>query len=170
MPLPGGPAGSVDPGALGSFDPGDSLGADESLPPPLATFSNGAATISISGTSTRLDRMTEAGAIYEDSGAEASWTDDKGTYLQFYSDPEDVSTSDGFIQLDQIKDGRHLATVDPTACIVRVTQADAKGLLGVATCRGLRWTDTMSGLNGIAPSAAPVSAPFDATISFAATP
>ena len=186
MPPPGAVGGSFDPGAFGSFDPGaleptdpafpgsfdpgDSFDPDESLPPPLATFPKGAATISIAGTSTRLDTMTEPGAIYPDVGAEASWTDTKGTYFQFYSDPEGASNSDGYVQLDQIKDGRHLATADPTACVVKITQADVKGLSGVATCKGLRWVDTMAGFNGISPGGTPVGAPFDATIPFAATP
>jgi hypothetical protein len=126
--------------------------------------------VTIGGTVATLDRLTEPGALYEDYGAEASWTDGKGMYLQFYSDPSDASSSPGFVQLDRISDGQHLATADPEACVVTVKAADTKGLQGTATCKGLHWVDTMAGFNGIAPSAPPVGAAFDATITFEATP
>lgn len=164
--------GSLDPGIFGSFDPGafQSFDPDESLPPPLATYSTGHATVTIAGTTTTLDHMSEPGALFEGFGAEATWTDGKGNYLTFYSDPEGSGTSNGFLQLDQIKDGQHLAVDDPSGCTVTAKQADTKGLSGIATCKGLGWSDTMSGFNGLTPSAPPVGAPFDATITFTATP
>ena len=181
--LPGssfGAIGSFDPGASSdpgpspdprvTVDPEESFGPDESIPPPAAIYSSGAASVAIGGTVTKLDRLTESGALYVDYGAEASWTDGNGMYLQFYSDPSDASSSAGFVQLDRISDGQHLATADPDACVVRVKAADTKGLSGTATCTGLHWIDTMAGFNGMAPSAPPVGAAFDATITFEAAP
>lgn len=158
--------GSFDPGAIGSFDPG----AEDSLPPPLATYVKGTASITIGGAVTKLDRLTEPAALYVDAGAEASWTDGKGMYVEFYSDPTGSSGSDGVVQLDRISGGQHLATIDPSSCVVTVKQADAHGLAGTASCKGLRWTDTMSGFNGLEPSPVPGEAPFDAEITFEAAP
>jgi len=167
--------GSFDPGDFVSFDPGD-IGSfdplpEDSLPPPLATYTKGSATITIAGVVTKLDTLTEPGVLYEDLGAETSWNDGNGLYVQFYSaDPSDPTAQGGYIQLDRIRDGRHWAIADPTACAVTVKQVDPKGLSGTASCKDLQWTDTMSGFNGIGPGVVTGEPPFDAEISFRATP
>ena len=168
-------AGSFDPGAFGSFDPGDFGSFDplpeDSLPPPLATYTKGSATLTIAGVVTKLDRLTEPGVLYEDLGAETSWNDGKGMYVQFYSaDPSDPTAQGGYIQLDRISGGQHWAIADPTACVVTVKQVDAKGLSGKASCKDLQWSDTMSGFNGVGPDAVSGEPPFDAEITFQAAP
>ncbi len=175
LPTDPGGLGSFDPGVIGSFDPGDfgsfdPANPDESLPPPIATYTSGSAAVTIGDTVTQLDRLTETGTLYAEFGAEGSWTDGKGTYVQFYSDPSGASGPGGFVQLDRISGGQHLAAADPGRCVVSVKKADATGLSGSATCKGLTWVDTMGGFNGLTSSPAPIGAPFDATITFAAAP
>ena len=122
--VPTGPGGlgSFDPGVIGSFDPGD-FGSfdpgnpDESLPPPIATYTSGSAAVTIGGTVTQLGGLTEPGTLYAEFGAEGSWTDGKGTYVQFYSDPSGGSGAAGFVQLDRISGGQHLAAADPSRCV-----------------------------------------------------
>ena len=168
------PGASADPGAFDSFDPGlfgsFDPGPDESQPPPIATYTDGTASIAIAGTTTTLGHLTAPGLVYEDFGAAISWTDGAGMYLQFYSDPTGTSGGDGFVELDRIADGRHLATIDPSGCVVKVTTSGAKGLTGTARCTGLHWTDTMGGFDGFDPSPAPDAAAFDAEITFQAAP
>jgi hypothetical protein len=155
---------SLDPGAFDSFDPG----AEEPQPSAVVTYTKGTATITIAGKVSTLGRLTE-GALYADTGAQTGWTDGKGMYLEFYgADPS--ATEDAYVQLDRIADGKHLATLDPSGCSITVKQADAHGLSGGASCVGLHWADTMSGINGFQPSDAPDGPPFDATITFQAAP
>jgi hypothetical protein len=172
---PGPVIGSFDPGALGSFDPGvfgsfDPGNPDESLPPPIATYTTGTASVTIGGTVTTLDGLTEPGTLYQDFGAEGSWTDGKGMYVQFNSDPSGASGAAGFVQIDRISGGQHLAAADPSRCKVTVKKADTTGLSGSATCTGLTWIDTMGGFNGLTSSPPPIGAPFDATVTFEAAP
>lgn len=161
-----GVGGSFGPGLFGSFDPGP----DESLPPPIATYATGTASIAIDGTTTSLGHLTEPGLVYADLGAAISWTDGQGMYLQFYSDPTGTSIGDGFVELDRIADGRHLATIDQTGCVVKVTESGVKGLSGTASCKDLHWTDTMGGFDGFDPSPVPDATAFNAEITFQAAP
>jgi hypothetical protein len=177
-PLDG--SGSFDPGAIQTAEPGfDSFdpGAfpsllpepEDSLPPPLATFTNGTATITIAGKVTKLDHLASPATLYAEFGASAGWTDGKGLYLEFASDGVAGVSSDAFLELDRISDGKHLATSDTDACTVTVKQSDIRGLSGTATCKGLRWADTMAN-GGFEPPLVADEPAFDATISFQAAP
>ena len=167
QPIPG-EFGSFDPGESGSFDPGPGF----SLPPPLGTFATGSASVTIAGTTTIYDRLVGPAKVYQDLGTEAGWTDGKGLYLHYYGMIEPGGPGeDGFVTLDRIKDSQHWSTVDPTLCTVQITQSDAKGLAGTASCKGIRWVDTMASFNGgIQPAYVEGQAAFDAEIAFRASP
>ena len=167
------PDGSFDPGEFGSFDPGDFGSFDPndpifSIPPPLATFTTGSATLSIAGVKTELGDLSGTGAVYADGGSEAGWTNGAGTYIRVYSEPESLS-GQGFVTIDRIVNSQHWTIADPAACKVTLTTNDATGLAGNATCNGMRWVDALSpggpqqpGIEG--------EAPFDAEITFQAAP
>ncbi len=173
VPLVPSAGGSFDPGAFGSFDPGAFGSFDPnatfSLPPPLATFTKGAATVAIAGKSTPLDRLSGTAAIYEDFGTEVGWTDGNGLYIRFYGEP-DSAYGDGFVIIDRIADGQHWTTADPSGCKVTITQDDAKGIAGSASCKGLRWADAMSVEDPIDRNVVAGQAPFDAEMTFQAAP
>jgi len=62
-----------------------------------------------------------------------------------------------------------MATNDATACKVTVKQADVHGVSGTASCKVLRWTDTMA-TGGFEPPLDPNEPAFDAEIAFQAAP
>jgi hypothetical protein len=163
--------GSFDPGEFGSFDPGPEF----SLPPPLATYSSGSASVEIGGTTTSLDRLVGPARLYQEFGTEVLWTDGKGLYFHYYGMVEPGGPGgpgdDGFVTLDRIFGGQHWSSADPGVCTVKVTQSDAKGLAGTATCKAVRWIDAMASFNGgLQPAYVEGQAPFDAEITFEAAP
>lgn len=165
--------GSFDPGAFGSFEPGV-LGSFDpntffSLPPPLTTFTKGTGSVAIAGKTTALDRLNGTASIYEDFGTEVGWTDGDGTYVRFFGEPESAY-GDGFVTLDRITGGQHWTIADPSGCKVTITQNDAKGVVGTASCKGLRWVDALSTDGPTEPSYIAGEAPFDAEIAFQAAP
>ncbi len=163
-----GEVGSFDPGKVGSFDPTD---AGFSLPPPLAIYTAGTATVTIDGTATTLGQLTGSAASYADFGTEITWTDGKGLYLRFGSGSGPESPDGGaFVLIDRIEDGQHWMTSDPTHCPVTVTQSDAKGVAGSASCKGLRWVDAISASIALEPAYIAGQAQFDAEVTFKATP
>ena len=167
------PGGSFDPGAFGSFAPGDFGSFDPndpifSMPPPLATYTKGAATVTIDGRTTAMDSLNGKAAIYQDLGAEVGWTDGAGLYLRFYGEPGSPY-GDGFVLLDRVVDGKHWTTADPVGCKVTTAETAAKELSGTASCHGLRWADAIG--SGPLQSALVAGEPaFDAEVTFQATP
>jgi hypothetical protein len=167
------PSESFDPGEFGSFDPGDFGSFDPndpifSLPPPIARFKTGSATLTVGDTATTLDQLTGAAAIYEDLGSEVGWTDGNGLYVRFYSEPGST-TGQGFVNLDRITDGKHWSIFDPSGCKVTLAKNDATGISGTASCTGLRWIDLM-GAGPASPGYVDGENPFDAEITFQAAP
>ena len=168
--------GSFDPGDFGSFDPNEfgSFDPNEpafSLPPPLATFKSGTATVTIDGKATTLGKLTGTAATYEDFGTDVSWTDGKGLYLRFGSAPEPGSPlGDEFVLLDWIHDGQHWTSSDPTECPVKVDKLNTAGLSGSASCTGLHWIDAMSMGSAAEPAPIPGEPAFDVAITFEAKP
>jgi hypothetical protein len=158
---------SVDPGLFGSFDPND---PGFSLPPPLATYSNGTATVTIAGTSTKLDKLSSPGTSYADFGQDVGWTDGNGLYFHFYGTTDPGYPGDGFVTIDRIRDGQHWAISDPGRCTINVTENDAKGIVGTATCTGAQWADTMATTTGSDPAVVAGEPAFDATVTFKALP
>lgn len=168
--------GSFDPGVFPSFDPSDFGSFDPSdpgfsLPPPLATYTTGTATVKIAGATTTLGKLSALGTSYADFGTEVGWTDGKGLYVHFYgTTAPGEATSDGFLTIDRIQDGQHWATADPEVCAVTVTQNDVKGLVGTSSCKGLQWADTMGTSSGAGPALVVGEPAFDAEVTFKAAP
>ena len=169
-------SGSFDPGDFGSFDPGDygsfDPGPEFSLPPPLATFSTGSASVTIAGKTTKYDHLAGPAKVYEDFGTDALWTNGAGLYLHYYGNVDPGTPGEeNFVTLDRIVDGQHWSSADPGACTVKVTQSDTKGLVGTANCKGVRWVDAMSSMvGGLQPAYVEGEAAFDAQMSFQAGP
>jgi len=74
------------------------------------------------------------------------------------------------VTLERIAGGRHWSVADPSACSVTVTENDAQGVAGNATCKGLRWFDAMSSAGALQPSEVDGEPAFDAVITFSAAP
>lgn len=158
------PGGSLDP--EGSFDPGAPF-------KPLATYTSGTANLTIdAGAPIVLDQLSKGPHLFEMMGADVSWNDGHGLFVRFSG--IDQGTLDDFttITLDWIADGRHWTVWDAySACKVDVTSGpDAKGVAGTATCKGLRWSDSMAGMSsGYEPAYVESEAPFDAVVTFEAS-
>ena len=169
-PPTGSAFGSADPGQFFSFDPGDfaSFEPEFSLPAPTAVFTRGSATLAIDGKTIDLDRLASTAAMYPSFGTEATWTDGKGMYVRFYGSGDEHDA--WFISFDRIADGNHWTTDDPTRCTVALDHADKTGIKGTASCKGVRWIDTMAAFASGDEAYVPGQDPFDARITFQATP
>lgn len=148
---------------------------EEFAPETLATFESGVARIAIDGGATvTLPRLTTPGVIYEVYGGQVTFTNDDGWYLQVMdmsSGPLAGMSPAAYVTLDRIVDGAHWSTVDTARCIVDIDTADATGLVGSATCKGLRWSDVLAmDYYSYEPSYVEGEAPFDAEITFEAEP
>ena len=162
-----GPGGSFDPGDFGSFDPNEPA---FSLPPPLATYTTGSATVTIDGTATTLGKLTGTAATYADFGTEVTWTDGAGLYLRFAGAPAFAGLPDSaYVVIDRIADGKHWTSSNPTACPVTVSKSNASGLSGSATCKGLRWMDALSAMS-LDPTPIAGEPAFDVAVTFEAAP
>lgn len=144
-------------------------------PSPIATFESGSATIVIDGGATiTLPQLTIPGAIYESYGGRVTFTNDDGWYLQVMdlsSGPFAGMNPSAYISVDRIVDGSHWSTVDTSRCIVDLETADETGILGSATCKGLRWSDLLAmDYYGFEPTYIEGEDPFDAEITFEAVP
>jgi hypothetical protein len=141
---------------------------------PIATFTDGSATIAISGGETiTLDEVGRGSRIDSMFGSEVQWSNADGWSLRLSGAGADFGPgtleSTAFVTIDRISGGEHWSTFDPGRCIVEVEVADETGLSGTATCRGLTWYDALIPLGPMAPSE--VDEPeFDAEITFEATP
>jgi hypothetical protein len=151
------------------FDP------DASFPPfPIAsaesTFTTGSATLEIDGETLVLDELVSGGSMMDDFGVRATWTDGEGLYLTFSGYPDmGFGSESGYLSIDRIFDDQHWVMNDPTRCVTTTEQADATGITGTATCRGLRWSDYFSTLAGLGvPVEIEGEPPFDAEITFEA--
>jgi hypothetical protein len=162
--------GSADPGQFFSFDPGElaSLEPEFSLPAPSAVFTKGSSTLTVEGTATELSRLAGTAAIYPSFGTDVAWTDGKGMYLRLYGSGD--AADEWGMTIDRIKDGNHWTTDDPARCTISVDHADRTGIEGTGSCTAIRWIDTMAAFG--APDRAYVAGqdPFDAEVTFKATP
>jgi hypothetical protein len=157
------------------FDPSDPAFTDDfANPSPLATFGQGRATVTIEGEPpVVLDRLAAPGSVYKDLGSDATFTNADGWYVRVSGATPGASPFGlgGWIQLDRLTGGQHWTTSDPSRCVLTVVRADATGLRGTATCKGLRWSDALVTSFGSLESAYVAGQPpFDAEISFEASP
>jgi hypothetical protein len=144
-------------------------------PAPTATFRSGSASIAIAGgDAVELPRLTAPGALYDTFGGMVTFTNDTGWYLQIIdmsAAPSMGLGSMAYLSLDRIVGTSHWTSADPSRCIVTITKADETGLLGTATCKGLRWADMFANdYYATEPSYIDGEAPFDAEITFEAVP
>ena len=163
---PGGPFPSLGPEP--SFDPNGSFDPGFSLPPPLATYEQGKATVTIDkGAPVTLGSLAGSAELIPDFGLVVTWTDGKGMYLRLAS----YGPSDSMVMVDRIVDGQHwTAWNSDTTCTVAFSHpADKTGVAGTASCLGLRWTDTMQvGPDGNSLDI-PGQKPFDLKATFSAS-
>jgi hypothetical protein len=144
-------------------------------PSPLARYPTGTATVVIDGGAPLvMDRVTTPGRLDEGYGAEVVLSNEDGWFVRISGATTDSSFlgfASGWVTLDRITDGHHWTTMDPSRCIVTVSQADERGLEGTASCKGLRWVDAVGGSQlGFEPAYVEGQAPFDAEITFEARP
>ena len=168
----GGVIGPGDGGAVSgpfeSFGPGGPPG-----PTPLATFSKGQATLALSdGSAIVLDRISPGPHLFREFGSNVRWSNADGWYLTVAGAGAAAGAlGDAYLQLDRIQDHVHWTSDDPSRCHVVIQTANAGGLRGTASCSGMRWVDALGGSGFVGPpSPLPGEAPFDAQISFEATP
>jgi hypothetical protein len=151
-------------------------------PSTVATYTSGQATVALKGGETIvLDRLAAPGTLVTMFGSEVTWRNDGGWYVRLHglapsgsigSIGGPIPPSIPYLQLDRIVDGAHWTTFTfGPPCSVDVEQADERGVLGGATCRGLRWSDAMSAMSMTGePLLVPGEDPFDAEITFEASP
>jgi len=175
--------------SLGSFA---DLGDPDPFPSVLATYTRGSATLAITRAGTtetialnEVGRGSQATSIV---GTSVSWRNEDGWILQLtaydYGDvfapratgePESENESySGDVSIQLIADHEfwRADSYGPAGnrCIVDIEEADETEVRGSATCRGLRWTDgTVVALNP-EPVLIDGQDPFDAEITFEATP
>jgi hypothetical protein len=160
--------GFSDPYPSGVYPSGDPSYPEGSFGP-SATFKTGHATLRIGDDPViELAELTEGGTIAEDFGAaNASFRNAAGWYVRIFGASK-ADPSMAFVSIDRIVDVQHWSTGDPSGCTVSITKADETGLVGKATCKGLRWSDAMSAGFGPEPPYIKGQAPFDAVITFEA--
>jgi hypothetical protein len=146
---------------------------DYAFPSPIAIYPSGRATVAIDGgTALVLDRVTSPGRLDETFGSDVVMTNGDGWYVRVSGamPPGTIYSSAGYVTIDRVFDGSHWTTADPSRCIVTLEQADATGLRGAASCKGLRWSDTLGAITtSFEPAYVAGQAPFDAEITFEAT-
>ena len=161
---------------LYGFDP--NAPPDYGMPSPVAVYREGRATVTI-GTDPMivLDDVSDGGTFDPNFGAGATFTNADGWYVRVMGATKlgGFMSSPAYVQLDRIVGREHWTTQEPDRCVVTISAADATGLMGKATCKGLRWTNALgnwggSGIGGYEPPYIKDEPAFDAEITFEATP
>lgn len=146
---------------------------DYAFPSPIAVYPSGRATVAIDGgTALVLERMTAPGRLDKTLGSDVVLTNGDGWYVRVSGamPAGTIYSSSGYVTIDRVFDGNQWTTADPSRCIVTLDQIDATGLRGSASCKGLRWSDTLGPIStSFEPAYVEGQAPFDAEITFEAT-
>jgi hypothetical protein len=157
------------PNYYGSVNPAPTAnGAGSS---PLPVFRTGTASLTFAGQAPITLNLRPTGEPGGDI-SEAIWTDGHGWYARLvgeFSGEATGANAPWWLELDRIAEGTHL-TADGSRCTIKMTQADAQGLAGTATCSGLSWQDAMDMSASASPSPGASSLPTDASLSFSARP
>ena len=146
-------------------------------PSPIATYRSGTASIAIKGGDTiKLDTIAPGSGLDSIFGSNVRWTGPSGWNLRISGAGSAqglgaaIGAGGAMIAFDQIADGHHWTTFDPTRCIVDIKVADAKGIRGTASCKGVEWIDALDMQFGpLGPKPAPAPK-FDAEVTFEAVP
>jgi hypothetical protein len=138
-----------------------------------STYTSGSATIEMTGqpaTTVVLDALSKGPHVYPDHGTNVTWRGDGGWTLQvdvFDSYAPFAARPEGSVQVHRITEGAHFATVDPSRCVVTVTESTDEHLAGTAICRGLAMADVFD--DPYVAFAVPIGVDtFDAEITFEA--
>jgi hypothetical protein len=154
------------------FDP-NAVPPDFPRPEPVAVYREGRATVTVgSDPMIVLGDMSDTGTFDPSFGAGATFSNADGWYVRVMGATKlgGFLTSSAYVQLDRIVGLEHWTTADPSRCIVTISAADATGLMGKATCKGLRWTDALGTYSGtFEPPYITDQPAFDAEITFEAT-
>ena len=146
---------------------------DYGMPQPVAVYREGRATVTVgSDPIIVLDDLSETGTFDPTFGAGATFHNADGWYVRVMGASKlgGFLASPAYIQLDRIVGTEHWTTADPSRCVVTVSAADATGLMGKATCKGLRWSDALGTYtSNFEPPYIKDQAAFDAEITFQAT-
>ena len=152
-------------------------GFEDEFPSPsaIASYSKGAATLSIDGgQAVTLGRVAAGSGVDAAFGSHVRWSSADGWNLAISgAGSSPMFGESAYLTLDKIADGRHLTTYDPGRCIVTIDVADAKAIRGSATCKDVEWYDAleMQNFGGFASEPPDSGEPkFDAEITFEATP
>jgi hypothetical protein len=187
-------------GCLGSFGDFGDFGFDEDdfpMPTVLAVYSQGSATVEVKqGDTTQtigLTRVAAGSQLMSIAGGNVTWRNDDGWGLQittidmsmdFGPRPSpSAGTSPGpttapyLAELAVIRIADHdfwrasgNGAQSGNRCIVDLTEASASRVAGTATCRGLRWYDGTTSPMLFDQIYIEGQDPFDAEITFEATP
>jgi hypothetical protein len=157
---------------LFGFDP-SVMPPDFPRPEPVAVYREGRATVKVdSEPMVVLEDLSDTGTFDPSFGAGATFRNADGWFVRVMGASKlgGFMTSSAYVQLDRIVGLEHWTTADPSRCIVTISAADATGLMGKATCKGLRWTDAMGSYSGtFEPPYVKDQPAFDAEITFEAT-
>jgi hypothetical protein len=157
---------------LYGFNP--SVPPDFGMPKPAAIYKNGHAAVTVGKDPTiELRELSEGGTMDASFGASATFRNADGWYLRIMGATKGGNSfyMPAYMTLDRIVGSQHWTTFDSSRCVITVTKADETGLVGTATCKGLRWSDALSGgMGAFEPPYIKDQAAFDAEITFEAMP
>jgi hypothetical protein len=148
-------------------------GEDFANASPIASYGQGHATITLGdGTVVELKKLRGEAELYKTFGASVTWESTDGWYLQANAtgDVGLLGPPSAYLSIERITGTEHWSTRDPGRCIVDVDKVDATGLKGAATCKGLEWRDALTYSIEGNQGAIAGQKPFDATITFEASP
>lgn len=152
---------------------------DSSSTPPT-TYARGTATLAFSTSdpgTVALGTLDGSGfpSMYDPAcsgSASAEWTDASGdwtlTLITAVGISGPMAAINGLYLENGSGPGGPGLYADGTSCTITTTEASASGLVGHATCMGLRWISADEQASSPAP--APDHPPFDVTITFEARP
>lgn len=157
---------------------------DEPFPTVLATYATGSATLQMKrgdvAETVTFNRIGPGSQLGSFVGANVTWRNEDGWVLQvtafdtMFGSPEAAGPYSGDVVLQLIADHElwradSYATTGPR-CIIDLDHVSETGVRGTATCKGLRWVDGTAGPLFPEPVYIEGQEPFDAEVTFEATP
>jgi len=146
---------------------------DFPTPSIVASYKTGSASITLGdGTVILLDKLSDNAVLDAAFGASVRWSGPGGWHLTLSgagAGAGEMYGSPAALRFDRVADSEHWTIWDESRCIVDVERATATGVEGVATCKGLQWTNALDQPWISEPE--PIDEPkFDAEITFEARP
>ncbi|HVL52864.1 MAG TPA: hypothetical protein VM344_01230 [Vitreimonas sp.] len=121
---------------------------DDDFPEPsvIATYTQGSATLELAdGTVIELPNVAKGSNLATPMGSSVRWTGGDGWHLRLNGAGGDEMFGEmSYLTFDRLTDGEHWTTeYAMDRCIVDIDLADATGVRGSATCKGVRWYDAL---------------------------